>query len=157
MQNKIIIISLITLLHNIFTAMWIGGMLTLVLSVMPAIKNSLEPGPQAKKFIKEVQRRHSRWVYVSLTGLILTGLLLSNRNPAYEGFLSFSTTYSMALSIKHILMAGMVLITLYRALVLGRRESDRTAREKRSQQLLILNLVLGIIVLLISGLLPGLA
>ncbi len=68
-----------------------------------------------------IQKRHSVWVYVSMIGLVLTGLLQANRSPAFQGLFSFGNTYSSVLTIKHILVVAMIAIALYRSLVLGRK------------------------------------
>ena len=109
-------------------------------------------GPQTKKLMDAIQKRLSVLVYVSIVGLILTGLLLSNRSPAFQGLFSFGNTYSMVLSLKHILVLVMVAVALIRSLVLGRRSGPPSpAQEKLKVGLLFLNIALGIGVLLLSG------
>jgi len=51
-----------------------------------------------------IQKRHRVWVYVSMIGLVLTGLLQANRSPAFDGLFSFGNTNSTVLAIKHILV-----------------------------------------------------
>ena len=41
MPTKTIVFGLVTFLHDLFTAVWIGGLITLGLSVMPATKKTL--------------------------------------------------------------------------------------------------------------------
>lgn len=38
MPTKTIVFGLITFLHDLFTAAWIGGLITLGLTVMPSVK-----------------------------------------------------------------------------------------------------------------------
>ncbi len=152
MPTQTIIFALITFLHDLFTAVWIGGLITLGLTVLPSIKKSLGKGPQTKKLMDAVQKRHSVWVYVSMIGLVLTGLLQANRSPAFQGLFSFSNTYSTVLTIKHILVVSMIAIALYRSLVLGRKKGVSTpSQEKLKANLLMANLVLGVAILLLSG------
>ena len=149
MPAKTITFALITFLHDLFTAVWIGGLFTLGLTVMPSVKKTLGKGPQTKKLMDTIQKRHSVWVYVSLIGLIITGLLQSNRSPDFLGLFSFGNAYSATLAIKHILVLAMIAIALYRSLAL---ESTSTpAEEKLKVRLLVLNIVLGISILLLSG------
>ena len=105
MPEKTIISALVTFLHDLFTAVWIGGLITLGLTVLPSVKKSLEKGPQTKKVMDTIQKRHRVWVYVSMIGLVLTGLLQANRFPAFDGLFSFGNTNSTVLAIKHILVA----------------------------------------------------
>jgi uncharacterized membrane protein len=150
---KTVVFGLITFAHDLFTAVWIGGMFTLALSVFPALKGILGAGPETKKVTGAIQKRHSVWAYISMAGLILTGLLMANRSEAFSGLFTFQNPYTTALSLKHILVLGMVSISLYRSLILGRGESPSSpSQKKRNAQLLIINLILGMGVLLLSGL-----
>ena len=149
MSAQTIIFALVTFLHDLFTVVWIGGLITLGLSVMPSIKKVLGKGPQTKKLMDAIQKRYSVWVYISLVGLVLTGLLQANRAPAFQGFFSFGNAYSAVLAIKHILVLAMIAIALYRSLALG--STSTPAEEKLKARLLMLNIVLGVSILLLSG------
>lgn len=149
MPTKTIIFGLITFLHDLFTAAWIGGLITLGFSVMPSVKKVLEKGPQVKKVMEEVQKRHKVLVYTSIIGLILTGLLQANRSDAYLGLFSFGNAYSAVMAIKHILVLAMVAIALYRGLALAKISTPK--QEKLKKVLMMSNIVFGIIVLLLSG------
>jgi len=152
MPAKEIIFALVTFLHDLFTAVWIGGLITLGLTVLPSVKKVLGKGPQTKKLMDAIQKRHSVWVYVSMIGLVLTGLLQANRSPAFQGLFSFGNTYSTLLAIKHILVVTMIAIALYRSLVLGRKKGVSTpSQEKLKVSLLMINIVLGVAILLLSG------
>ena len=152
MDPKLIVFAIITFLHDLFTAVWIGGLITLGLTVLPSAKKVLGKGPEMKKLMDAIQKRLSVLVYVSIVGLLLTGLLQANRAAEFQGLFSFANTYSIFLSLKHVLVLAMIAITLYRSLVLGRRTGPSTpAQEKLSVKLLLLNMVLGIAVLLHSG------
>ncbi|MFZ5916704.1 MAG: CopD family protein [Chloroflexota bacterium] len=157
MPTKQIVFALITFLHSLFTAVWVGGLITLGLSVMPSARKVLGKGPQMKQLMDTIQKRLSWLVYGSIVGLALTGLLLSNRTAAFQGLFSFANRYSAVLAVKHLLMLLMVAVALYRSLVLGRRQSQSPAREKLSAGLLFLNMALGIGVLLLSGFSAALA
>lgn len=152
MISKTIVFSLVTFLHDLFTAVWIGGLITLGLTVMPATKKVLGKGPETKKLMAVIQKRHSVWVYVSMVGLAITGLLQANRASAFLGLFSFGNAYSLVLTIKHILMIAMVAIALYRSLVLSRKGTPPSpSREKLKAILLFLNLFFGVSILALSG------
>lgn len=149
---KQVVLAIVVFLHDLFTAIWIGGLITLTLTVLPSARQVLGKGPQMKKLLNAIQKRLSVLVYVSIVGLIVTGVLHANRNPAFEGLFHFGSAYSTALSLKHIAVVVMIGVTLFRSLVLGRRREPLTpAQEKLNMGLLLLNLVLGIVVLLLTG------
>jgi uncharacterized membrane protein len=147
---KIIAFALVTFLHDLFTVIWMGGLLVSVLAFLPAVKEALGAGPQVKPVMVAFQKRQSVWVFVSMAGLILTGLLMSNRNPEFQGLLQFGNPYSFVLSIKHLLVIAMIVVTLYRTLVLGKGPAS-PAEERLSLRLLLVNVVLAVLVLLSSG------
>lgn len=158
MAAKTLVFAFVSFFHDLFTVIWMGGLVVTVLSYIPALKEALGLGPQIKKVMMAFQKRQSIWVYVSMGGLILTGLLMSNRNPEFEHLFGFGNTYSVTLSIKHILVILMIGITLYRSLILNRNQAVLTQEKERlSFQLLILNAITAIAVLFTSGMVAALA
>jgi len=152
MPSKQIVFAIVTFLHDLFTAVWVGGVITLGITVLPSAKKVLGMGPQTKKLMDAIQKRLSVLVYVSIVGLVLTGLLQANRSPAFQGLFSFGNAYSTVLALKHILVLAMIAVSLYRSLVLGRQSGPSTpSQQKLSAGLLFLNIVLGIAILLLSG------
>ena len=157
MAAKTLVFAFVSFFHDLFTVIWMGGLVVTVLSYIPALKEALGPGPQIKKVMMAFQKRQSIWVYVSMGGLILTGLLMSNRNPEFEHLFGFGNTYSVTLSIKHILVILMIGITLYRSLILNRNQAMLTQEKERlSFQLLIINAITAIAVLFTSGMVAAL-
>ena len=155
MPTKTIVLALVTFLHDLLTVVWIGGLITLGLTVMPSVKKILGKGPETKKLMDAIQKRHSILVYVSMTGLVLTGLLQANRTSAFLGLLNFGNTYSAVLAAKHILVLAMIAIALYRSLALGKTSTP--AQEKLKATLLILNIIFGVGILLLSGFITALS
>lgn len=152
-------------LHNLFSAVWIGGMIVLALAVLPAVRQTLGPGPEARKLAHLIQRRLSVVVYVSMAGLAVTGLPLSRSAPGFAGFFHLGGSFSNLLTVKHLLIVAMVGIALIRSIPLGRmtasavpaaglRRAEPPA-EKVKIALLGLNAVLGIAVLLLTALLES--
>ena len=155
MPTKTIVFGLVTFLHDLFTAAWIGGLITLGLSVMPAIKKILGKGPETKKLMDTIQKRNSVLVYSSMIGLVLTGLLQANRTSAFLGLFSLGNTYSVVLAVKHILVIAMIAIALYRSLALA---NTATPKQERLKKILMMsNIVFGIIILLLSGIATALS
>ncbi|MDO9303642.1 MAG: hypothetical protein Q7T89_19805 [Anaerolineales bacterium] len=158
MTPQTIVFALVSFFHDLFTVIWMGGLIVTVLAYMPAVKEALGAGPQVKKVMTAFQKRQSVWVYVSMAGLILTGLLMTNRSSEFESLFAFGNPYSVALSIKHILVLVMIGISLYRTLVLGRAPSGMTPQKERlNVQLLLVNAALAVAVLLTSGFAAALA
>lgn len=158
MMPRQITFALVTFLHDLFTVVWIGGLISLGLTVLPTVKQALGAGPQAKKLMAAVQQRQSTLVYISIVGLVLTGFLQARANPAFTGLFSFANPYSAVLAIKHIVVLAMILIALYRSLALIRNSGSLSAdREKLSARLLFANILLGVVTLLLSGFSAALA
>jgi len=152
MPAKEIVFAFVIFLHNLFTTVWVGGLITLGVIVLPSARKVLGMGPETKKLMDAIQKRLSVLVYVSIVGLVLTGILMANRSPAFQGLFSFGNTYSTVLTFKHILVLAMVAIALFRSLALGRRKGPASPKqEKTKAMLLFLNIALGIAVLLLSG------
>lgn len=153
-----IIFALVTSFHDLFMAVWVGGLIITVISYLPSLKAVFGRGPQVKNVMTAFQKRQSLWVYISMIGLILTGVMLSKRDPVFIHLFSFGNTYSIALTIKHILVLLMIGITLYHSLVLGHKRSETTPqREKLSFLLLVINAILAVLVLFSSGAVAALA
>lgn len=158
MMPQQIVFALVIFLHDLFTATWIGGLIVLGFVVLPSARKVLGAGPETKKLLGAIQKRLSGFIYVSIVGLVVTGLLMANRSPAFQGLFSFGSAYSTALAIKHVLVLAMIAVALYRSLVLGRRSGPPSpTQEKLSAGLLFLNIGLGIAILVLSGLCAALA
>ena len=158
MPTKFAVFALVSFLHDLFIAIWMGGLIVTALAFMPAVKNVLGASPQTKKIMNAFQKRQSIWVDISIVGLILTGLLMTNRSPEFEQLFGFGNPYMTALSIKHILVLVMIGITLYRSLILGRAQGPSSQQKERlNEKLLLANVVLAFSVLLASEFVAALA
>jgi putative copper export protein len=148
--------AIVTFLHDLFTAIWIGGLIVLSVTVFPSMKEVLGSNPQTKKLAATIQKRQSVLVYVSIVGLIVTGILMARRDPSFLGLFQVGNNYAMALTVKHVLVLAMIAIALLRSLVLSRGPAT-PSREKLNARLLLANVVLGVAVLLASGFTAALA
>ncbi len=146
-----IILTLINFLHEIFTIIWIGGMLLLVLVIMPVLKRQFKP-EEFELLNKKIRSRLSIFVYISIVVLLITGLILSKLPPVSNSFFSFENTYSIILSIKHILYFLMIAIAVFRGTILDRLEGMNTdVKHKLSKVLLLSNVIFAIAVLFLSS------
>lgn len=154
---KTLVFTLMTFLHDLFTVIWMGGLIVSAISFIPAVKETFGSGPEIKRVMASFQKRHGVWVYISMAGLILTGIVMTHRSPEFERLFGWGNPYSVALSIKHILVLIMIAITLFRTLVLGRNQGNLAqGNERLTMKLLLVNVVLAVIVLLNSGLVAAL-
>lgn len=161
MPARQIVFAVMTFLHDLFTVVWIGGLITLGITVLPSARKVLGMGPQTKQLMDAIQKRLSVLVYVSIVVLIVTGLLLSNQSAAFQGLFRFNNPYAIVLSLKHILVLGMVAVAVLRSVALARRVGPpgpgQEKQEKLKMALLFLNIAMGILVLLLSGFSAALA
>ena len=148
----LLVLGLVKFLHDLFTATWIGGLFTLAIVVLPSIKKTMGMNPESKKLIMTIKKRLNGIVWISIIGLLVTGILLSNSSPLFSGLFSIADEYAILLTIKHIVIASMVIIVIVRGHVLTRMTNTPPQKiEKISKVLMMLNLVFGIVVLLLSG------
>lgn len=157
-------LSLAFWLHLLATVAWIGGLVALVILVLPAARKSLEPETYAR-FLEQLQHRLDPLGWLSLAVLLATGLFQMSANPNYAGFLSISNRWAASMLLKHILFIGMIGVCAYltwgilpalRRIALMRVKGiDAQAAEKllnRETQLLRINLVLGVLILGLTAL-----
>lgn len=147
---KPIILAIMTCLHDLFTAVWVGGLIAQALVILPSVKSSLGPGPESRKLLAAIGQRQSVLVYVSIVGLLVTGLLQARASGAFLGLFSLGNTYSTVLTIKHVLVVAMIAVALYRSLALARR-GGVPGQERLGVALLLVGIGLGVAVLLLSG------
>ena len=152
---------LISFLHDVFTALWIGGMLALAFSVLPAIKKVLGKSKETQKLNYQIKKKLSILTYISMAGLIITGMFMARQTEAaglYTGFLSFESEYSTLLSIKHLLYFLMISLSVFRSLIVDRvKKFAPEQKQKLNMLTLMLNVLAGLTVLFLSAYISVLA
>jgi uncharacterized membrane protein len=103
-------LALVFWLHMLATVTWLGGLAAIAILVLPAAKLTLKPAEQLA-FISAIQRRLEPLAWFSLSLLIATGLFQMSVNPHYNGFLSTSGQWSLAILTKHMLVVVMVVVS----------------------------------------------
>jgi uncharacterized membrane protein len=157
-------LSLAYWLHMLATVVWIGGLVTLVILVLPVAKRLLEPDLFAQ-FLEGLQRRLDPLGWLSLSVLLVTGLFQMSANPNYNGLLSISNRWAASILIKHVLFLGMIAVSAYMTWGLFpaiRRNALLKAKgvdaieggklERRESFLLRLNLLLSVLILGLTAL-----
>ena len=102
-------IAVVYWLHFLGTVMWVGSLAAIAFLILPAMKRALDLNTQLA-LIEAIQKRFEPVTWFSLSLLVLTGLFQMSVNPHYDGFLSTSTQWSLAILAKHIL--GMIVIAV---------------------------------------------
>ena len=83
LAGKLIVFTVVTFLHNLFTAVWIEGLVVTGIAALPAVRKLFGMSPQTQVFIQALQRRLWVLVYISIVVLIVTGALMTRRNPSF--------------------------------------------------------------------------
>jgi uncharacterized membrane protein len=102
-------IALTYWLHMLATATWVGSLAAIALLILPAMRRALDEETQLV-LLEAIQKRLEPIAWFSISLLVLTGLFQMSVNPHYDGFLSISTQWSVAILAKHIL--GMIMIVV---------------------------------------------
>ena len=153
-------LALVFWLHMLATVAWLGGLAAIAILVLPAAKYTLKPAEQLA-FISAIQRRLEPLAWFCLSLLIVTGLFQMSVNPHYNGFLSTSGQWSLAILTKHMLVVVMVVVSamqtwevlpaIRRGLMRiekGQASEEEVERlQKRETLLLRLNIGLSILIL----------
>jgi uncharacterized membrane protein len=145
------------------TVSWIGSLAGISFLVLPAMQRSLSPETQLV-FIEAMQKRLEPIAWFSMSLLVLTGLFQMSVNPHYDGFLSLSTQWSLAILAKHLLGIIMVVVSaiqtwevipaIRRAIVKSRKSrntEELDALRRREILLLRMNFGLAILILLAAA------
>ncbi len=152
-----VVLSILNFLHLFATVIWIGGMTTNMLVLMPSMREALEPAI-AGRFLGVVMKRFRRLVYGSILLLLLSGVPLELLNEN-------GNTWSQLIMVKHLFVIALVLLTIYSFEVLAPKvaklaakgPSPELARLQRLQlRLAATGLLLGIIILLFAGIVTAL-
>ncbi len=146
-------------LHLLATVTWIGSLASISFLVLPAMRRSLEPEIQLV-FIEAMQKRLEPIAWFSMSLLVLTGLFQMSVNPHYDGFLSVSTQWSLAILSKHLLGIIMVVVSaiqtwevipaIRRAIVRSKKSDNAEELDRlRRREILLLRMNFGLSVLIL--------
>jgi uncharacterized membrane protein len=150
-------------LHLLATVTWVGSLAGISFLVLPAMKKALNPEMQLV-FLEAMQKRLEPIAWFSMALLVLTGLFQMSVNPHYDGFLSVSTQWSLAILTKHLLGIVMVVVSAIqtwevipaiRRAIIRSRKSENAAEldglRKREIRLLRMNFGLSVLILLATA------
>ncbi|HET6823163.1 MAG TPA: CopD family protein [Anaerolineales bacterium] len=150
-------------LHMLATVTWIGSLAGISFLVLPAMQRSLNPETQLV-FLEAMQKRLEPIAWFSMSLLVLTGLFQMSVNEHYDGFLSVSTQWSLAILVKHLLGIVMVVVSaiqtwevipaIQRAIVKSKKSDNSdelNALRRREILLLRINFGLSVLILLATS------
>lgn len=159
------VLTLFYWLHMLATVVWIGGIISLAVFVLPAAQKTLDEAHYGK-FLNRMVVSLQRIGWFCLGVLIVTGMFQMSAHPQYQGFLAITTPWASALFIKHLVIGGMIAVSAIinwwvlpalNRLSLARqenqpsREAELQSLRKRETLLLRFNLVLAVMVLLLTA------
>ncbi len=151
MPNQLILMNIMRFLHNLFTALWIGGLLLTAFVILPGIRKNPKIS-EPMMVIDGIQDRIKPVAITSMVGLAITGLLLGKSSKNFTGLMDFGTGYMTALSVKHVLIVLMVILAFVRLSINKRIKLEKKMElQKVSAAILVLNSLLGIVVLFLSS------
>lgn len=146
-------------LHLFATVTWVGSLAGISLLILPAMKRSLDAETQLV-FIEAMQKRLEPIAWFCMSLLLATGLFQMSVNPHYDGFLSTSTQWSLAILIKHLLGMVMVVVSaiqtwevipaIRRAILLSKKNKNADELDSlRRREILLLRMNFGLSLLIL--------
>jgi len=146
-------------LHLLATVTWVGSLAGVSFLVLPAMQRSLDPETQLV-FIEAMQKRLEPIAWFSMSLLLATGLFQMSVNPHYDGFLSTSTQWSLAILTKHLLGIIMVVVSaiqtwevipaIRRAIIKSKKSKNTEELDGlRRREILLLRMNFGLSVLIL--------
>jgi len=149
-------------LHLLGTVTWIGCIVSISILILPAAGKTLKPVDHLA-LIEAMQKRLEPIAWFCMSLLLLTGLFQMSVNPHYDGFLSTSTQWSLAILSKHILGIFMVVasaiqtwevIPSIRRTLMNKKKADEgqiIALQKKEVLLIRINFGLSVLILLATA------
>jgi len=144
-------------IHFLAAVTLVGSLIAVSVIVLPAAQ-TLDPRDQLN-LIAKIQKRMEPAAWFSLSLLIVTGLFQMSVNVHYNGFLSVSSQWTIAILVKHILVVSLIVVsaiqtwdvlpTIRRLLMRKDQASkDQVLKlQNREAWLLRANLILAILIL----------
>jgi uncharacterized membrane protein len=155
-------IALTFWLHMLAVVTWIGSLVSISLLILPAATRTLEPVDQLA-FIEIIRKRLEPIAWFCISLLVVTGLFQMSVNVHYNGFLSTSNQWSLAILAKQILVVILIVVSaiytwevlpaIRRALIRKDKidQEELAALQRREKILLRASLVLVVLILLATA------
>ena len=141
---------------------WIGSLVSISLLILPAATRTLRPSDQLV-FIEAIQKRLEPIAWFSISLLVVTGLFQMSVNIHYNGFLSTSNQWSLAILVKHVLVVILIVVSathtwevlpaIRRALMRKEKANPEELKTLQRREIFLLrtSLVLAVLILLATA------
>jgi len=103
--------------HMLATVVWIGGISTQALLLLP-MATQRAAAPALVKLLAAVRSRFQPLAWLSLAVLVGSGLTQMSASSHYEGLLVIHNRWSLAILLKHLAIACMAALMAYQSWVL---------------------------------------
>ncbi len=130
---SLLILSLSHFLHLLATVVWIGGIVMILLVILPGAKTALESAPMVSKLMKEITKRFTPMANISILVLVATGIVIAFHEENFLGFTDFNSPWNVIMLLKHFLVALMIIIHFYRGLILNPKIGRLSSQSNDSQ------------------------
>jgi len=141
---------------------WIGSLVSISLLIQPSATRTLKPVDQLV-FIEAIHKRLEPIAWFSISLLVVTGLFQMSVNVHYNGFLSTSNQWSLAILTKQVLVVILIVVSaihtwevlpaIRRALMRKDKinEEELAVLQRREKTLLRASLILAALILLATA------
>jgi len=162
---NLVVLSIINWLHLLATVIWIGGITTNILVVLPSVGKVLEP-PMAGKFMGSVMKRFRPLIYASMILLGITGVIMGRFSKSDPGAMQFGNLWSIVGGIKLVVTVALIITAIYAferlapklAKSAAEGPSPELARLKKLQMNLgLTGFILGMIIILLTGIMTAIS
>ena len=127
------LVALLIFIHLLATVMWIGGVVFVMLVLMPVMERHKELGPAAGRLTVDTTKRFMVLVWGSIILFFLSGVPMTIFNPQFLGLIDISNPWSVTILTKHIVVAVMVIGAVAQTFTI--RSMDRLLRVAQKQTL----------------------
>jgi uncharacterized membrane protein len=156
------VMALLYWLHMLATVAWVGSLVAISILVLPVSARTLKQ-PDRIIFITALQKRLEPIAWFSMGLLAVTGLFQMSLNPHYNGFLSISSQWSIAMLVKHSLSLIMVVMSailtwevlpaIQRTLLQKNKAKEEELAKLNRREIILLrtNILLSLLILLATA------
>jgi putative copper export protein len=132
--------------HLIAAVVWIGGLALLVVGLRPVASKALPDDAAREALESPLYRRFFKLALLAAAVLLASGLMMMASDTHFEGFGRYGNTWSKLMVAKHALFVVMIGVLAF---------MRRARPVKNERDLLDVSLMLGVAVLVVTGLLTG--
>ncbi len=162
---RLVLLSIVNWLHLAATITWLGAMVTNMLVLMPAARETLEP-PVMGRFMGSFMKKFRPLVYTCIIALVVTGVIMMLLNRHYLGIFDFGNLWTGLLLVKHVLIIIIVVMVIYAFEVLAPKVGKLAAAgpspefaklQKLQMNIAMAGLVMALSVLLLTSVLTAIS